>query len=207
MTCSSSSHLNGLRYHSPTGIPSHTAHRIESRSKKGKQDSQCKLAQSLKTCVTTHQELDTTNLTASPLRESSGPRQPRSGGIGARALNPITAGPLPAILLGPLSVSFQPLCISEHPPRPGSVPGPIGSGPPVQRTTDRAAPRAEYYYTSRSSTYEQKSPERHEHAVRGDAFYQPPELHEHAFHLEWAGIESWNPLFYYFFSNPPWGDV
>ena len=45
---------NGLRYHSPTGIPSHTAHRIKSRSKQGKQDSQCKLAQSLKTHVSPH---------------------------------------------------------------------------------------------------------------------------------------------------------
>ncbi len=114
--------------------------------------------------------------------------QPRSGGIGARALNPITAGPLPAILLGPLCVSSKPLCSSEHPPK---TPGPIGPSPPsngrsglVHPATDdgQAAPSAEYYYTSRSSTYEQKSPERHEHAVRGDAFYQPPERHENAFH-------------------------
>ena len=119
------------------------------------------------TCVTTHQELDTTNLTASPLRESLGPWQPRSGGIGARALNPITAGPLPATLLGPLCVSSQPLCSSEHPPK---TPGPIGLSPPPSEgrsglvhpgTDDRqAASSTEYYYTSRSYTYEQKQQER-----------------------------------------------
>ena len=92
--------------------------------------------------------------------------QPRSGGIGARALNPITAGPLPATLLGPLCVSSQPLCSSEHPPK---TPGPIGLSPPsngrsglVHPGTDdrQAAPSAEYYYTSRSYTYEQKQQER-----------------------------------------------
>ena len=93
--------------------------------------------------------------------------QPWSGGIGARALNPITAGPLPATLLGPLCVSSQPLCSSEHPPK---TPGPIGLSPPpsdgrsglVHPGTDdrQAAPSAEYYYTSRSYTYEQKQQER-----------------------------------------------
>ena len=37
---------NGLRYYSPTGIPSHTAHRIEGRGKKGEQGSQRRLAHS-----------------------------------------------------------------------------------------------------------------------------------------------------------------
>ena len=93
--------------------------------------------------------------------------QPRSGGIGARALNPITAGPLPATLLGPLCVSSQPMCSSEHPTK---TPGPIGLSPPSSEgrsglvhpgTDDRqAAPSAEYYYTSRSYTYEQKQQER-----------------------------------------------
>ena len=93
--------------------------------------------------------------------------QPRSGGIGARALNPITAGPLPATLLGPLCVSSQPLCSSEHPPK---TPGPIGLSPPpsdgrsglVHPGTDdrQAASSTEYYYTSRSYTYEQKQQER-----------------------------------------------
>ena len=92
---------------------------------------------------------------------------PRSGGIGARALNPITAGPLPATLLGPLCVSSQPLCSSEHPPK---TPGPIGLSPPpsdgrsglVHPGTDdrQAASSTEYYYTSRSYTYEQKQQER-----------------------------------------------
>ena len=154
---------NGLRYHSPTGIPSHTAHRIKSRSKQGKQDSQCKLAQSLKTCVTTHQELEGEIHPRGSLRGW----QPWSGGIGARALNSITAGPLPATLLGPLCVSSQPLCSSEHPTK---TPGPIGLSPPSSEgrsglvhpgTDDRqAASCTEYYYTSRSYTYEQKQQER-----------------------------------------------
>ena len=37
---------NGLRYYSPTGIPSHTAHRIEGRGKKGEQGSRRRLAHS-----------------------------------------------------------------------------------------------------------------------------------------------------------------
>ena len=37
---------NGLRYHSPTGIPSHTAHRMEGRGKKGEQGSRRRLAHS-----------------------------------------------------------------------------------------------------------------------------------------------------------------
>ena len=100
-------------------------------------------------------------------RESSGPWQPRSGGIGARALNPITAGPLPATLLGPLCVSSQPMCSSEHPTK---TPGTIGLSPPSSEgrsglvhpgTDDRqAASSTEYYYTSRSYTYEQKQQER-----------------------------------------------
>ena len=93
--------------------------------------------------------------------------QPRSGGIGARALNPITAGPLPATLLGPLCVSSQPMCSSEHPTK---TPGTIGLSPPSSEgrsglvhpgTDDRqAASSTEYYYTSRSYTYEQKQQER-----------------------------------------------
>ena len=93
--------------------------------------------------------------------------QPWSGGIGARALNPITAGPLPATLLGPLCVSSQPMCSSEHPTK---TPGPIGLSPPSSEgrsglvhpgTDDRqAASSTEYYYTSRSYTYEQKQQER-----------------------------------------------
>ena len=64
----------------------------------------------------------------------------------------------------------QPLCSSEHPPK---TPGPIGLSPPkngrsglVHPGTDdrQAAPSAEYYYTPRSHTYEQISPERHEYA-------------------------------------------
>ena len=118
-------------------------------------------------CHQTSRACDTTNSTASPLRESLGPWQPRSGGIGARALNPITAGPLPATLLGPLCVSSQPLCSSEHPTK---TPGPIGLSPPSSEgrsglvhpgTDDRqAASSTEYYYTSRSYTYEQKQQER-----------------------------------------------
>ena len=158
---------NGLRYHSPTGIPSHTAHRIKSRSKQGKQDSQCKLAQSLKTYVTRHQELVTQQTRRRVQEGVFGAWQPRSGGIGARALNPITAGPLPATLLGPLCVSSQPMCSSEHPTK---TPGPIGLSPPSSEgrsglvhpgTDDRqAASSTEYYYTSRSYTYEQKQQER-----------------------------------------------
>ena len=150
---------NGLRYHSPTGIPSHTAHRIKSRSKQGKQDSQCKLAQSLKT--------HTPHIKSLSSKGVFGAWQPRSGGIGARALNPITAGPLPATLLGPLCVSSQPMCSSEHPTK---TPGPIGLSPPSSEgrsglvhpgTDDRqAASSTEYYYTSRSYTYEQKQQER-----------------------------------------------
>ena len=106
-------------------------------------------------------------MTASPSRGSLRGWQPRSGGIGARALNPITAGPLPATLLGPLCVSSQPMCSSEHPTK---TPGPIGLSPPSSEgrsglvhpgTDDRqAASSTEYYYTSRSYTYEQKQQER-----------------------------------------------
>ena len=154
---------NGLRYHSPTGIPSHTAHRIKSRSKQGKQSVQTgQIAQDMRHHTLTHIKSSKDNK-SSPLRESSGPWQPRSGGIGARALNPITAGPLPATLLGPLCVSSQPMCSSEHPTK---TPGPIGLSPPSSEgrsglvhpgTDDRqAASSTEYYYTSRSYTYEQK---------------------------------------------------
>ena len=102
-----------------------------------------------------------------PQRESPGIWHPQSGGVGARALNPITAGPLPATLLGPLCVSSQPMCSSEHPTK---TPGPIGLSPPSSEgrsglvhpgTDDRqAASSTEYYYTSRSYTYEQKQQER-----------------------------------------------
>ena len=158
---------NGLRYHSPTGIPSHTAHRIEGRGKKkGEQSSQCKLAHSPASDVGKG-HTSRRALTGDVLEGVFGDWHPRSGGIGARALNPITAGPLPATLLGPLCVSSQPLCSSEHPPK---TPGPIGLSPPpsdgrsglVHPGTDdrQAASSTEYYYTSRSYTYEQKQQER-----------------------------------------------
>ena len=112
--------------------------------------------------IDTHQELE-----GEQIQGSLRGWQPWSGGIGARALNPITAGPLPATLLGPLCVSSQPLCSSEHPPK---TPGPIGLSPPSSEgrsglvhpgTDDRqAASSTEYYYTSRSYTYEQKQQER-----------------------------------------------
>ena len=67
----------------------------------------------------------------------------------------------------PLCVSSQPLCSSEHPTK---TPGPIGLSPPSSEgrsglvhpgTDDRqAASSTEYYYTSRSYTYEQKQQER-----------------------------------------------
>ena len=117
-------------------------------------------------CHQTSRACDTTNSTASPTGSLRG-RQPWSGGIGARALNPITAGPLPATLLGPLCVSSQPMCSSEHPTK---TPGSIGLSPPSSEgrsglvhpgTDDRqAASSTEYYYTSRSYTYEQKQQER-----------------------------------------------
>ena len=155
---------NGLRYHSPTGIPSHTAHRIKSRSKHGKQSVQTgPIAQDMCHHTLTHIKSSKENKSKGVF----GGWQPRSGGIGARALNPITAGPLPATLLGPLCVSSQPLCSSEHPPK---TPGPIGLSPPSSEgrsglvhpgTDDRqAASSTEYYYTSRSYTYEQKQQER-----------------------------------------------
>ena len=69
--------------------------------------------------------------------------------------------------LVPLCVSSQPMCSSEHPTK---TPGTIGLSPPSSEgrsglvhpgTDDRqAAPSAEYYYTSRSYTYEQKQQER-----------------------------------------------
>ena len=153
---------NGLRYYSPTGIPSHTAHRIKSRGKKGEQEGQCKLAHSPASDV----EKGHTSRRALTGDVQEGVFEDwhlRSGSIGARALNPITAGPLPATLLGPLCVSSQPMCSSEHPTK---TPGTIGLSPPSSEgrsglvhpgTDDRqAAPSAEYYYTSRSYTYEQK---------------------------------------------------
>ena len=112
--------------------------------------------------IDTHQELE-----GGQIQGSLRGWQPRSGGIGARALNPITAGPLPATLLGPLCVSSQPMCSSEHPTK---TPGTIGLSPPSSEgrsglvhpgTDDRqAASSTEYYYTSRSYTYEQKQQER-----------------------------------------------
>jgi len=120
------------------------------------------IAQDMSPHIDTHQELE-----GEQIQGSLRGWQPWSGGIGARALNPITAGPLPATLLGPLCVSSQPLCSSEHPTK---TPGPIGLSPPSSEgrsglvhpgTDDRqAAPSAEYYYTSRSYTYEQKQQER-----------------------------------------------
>ena len=91
---------NGLRYYSPTGIPSHTAHRIKSRGKKGEQEGQCKLAHSPASDV----EKGHTSRRALTGDVQEGVFEDwhlRSGSIGARALNPITAGPLPATLLGP----------------------------------------------------------------------------------------------------------
>jgi hypothetical protein len=93
---------NGLRYYSPTGIPSHTAHRIKSRGKKGEQEGQCKLAHSPASDV----EKGHTSRRALTGDVQEGVFEDwhlRSGSIGARALNPITAGPLPATLLGPLA--------------------------------------------------------------------------------------------------------
>ena len=93
---------NGLRYYSPTGIPSHTAHRIKSRGKKGEQEGQCKLAHSPASDV----EKGRTSKRALTGDVQEGVFEDwhlRSGSIGARALNPITAGPLPATLLGPLA--------------------------------------------------------------------------------------------------------
>ena len=157
---------NGLRYYSPTGIPSHTAHRIKSRGKKGEQEGQCKLAHSPASDV----EKGHTSRRALTGDVQEGVFEDwhlRSGSIGARALNPITAGPLPATLLGPLCVSSQPMCSSEHPTK---TPGTIGLSPPSSEgrsglvhpgTDDRqAASSTEYYYTSRSYTYEQKQQER-----------------------------------------------
>ena len=92
---------NGLRYYSPTGIPSHTAHRIKSRGKKGEQEGQCKLAHSPASDV----EKGHTSRRALTGDVQEGVFEDwhlRSGSIGARALNPITAGPLPATLLGTL---------------------------------------------------------------------------------------------------------
>ena len=49
---------NGLRYHSPTGIPSHTAHRIKSRSKQGKQSVQTGIiAEVMSPHIDTHQQI------------------------------------------------------------------------------------------------------------------------------------------------------
>ena len=45
---------NGLRYHSPTGIPSHTAHRIKSRSKQGKQSVQTGIIAQVTSPTLTH---------------------------------------------------------------------------------------------------------------------------------------------------------
>ena len=66
------------------------------QEQKGKQDSQCKLAQSLKTCVTTHQELE--GEIQGSLRGLATPEW-RYWGKGAQ---PNSAGPLPATLLGTL---------------------------------------------------------------------------------------------------------
>ena len=154
---------NGLRYHSPTGIPSHTAHRIEGRGKKGEQGSQRRLAHSAASDVAF----------TGATRESSG-----SGTLGVAVLgqgrSTQFSRPAPSHLAWYPRLSSihrsQPLCSSEHPPK---TPGPIGLSPPkngrsglVHPGTDdrQAAPSAEYYYTPRSHTYEQKSPERHEYA-------------------------------------------
>ena len=154
---------NGLRYYSPTGIPSHTAHRIEGRGKKGEQGSQRRLAHSAASDVAF----------TGASRESSG-----SGTLGVAVLgqgrSTQFSRPAPSHLAWYPRLSSihrsQPLCSSEHPPK---TPGPIGLSPPkngrsglVHPGTDdrQAAPSAEYYYTSRSHTYEQISPERHEYA-------------------------------------------
>ena len=154
---------NGLRYYSPTGIPSHTAHRIEGRGKKGEQGSQRRLAHSAASDVAF----------TGASRESSG-----SGTLGVAVLgqgrSTQFSRPAPSHLAWYPRLSSihrsQPLCSSEHPPK---TPGPIGLSPPkngrsglVHPGTDdrQAAPSAEYYYTPRSHTYEQISPERHEYA-------------------------------------------
>ena len=155
--------INGLRYYSPTGIPSHTAHRIEGRGKKGEQGSQRRLAHSAPSDVAF----------TGASRESSG-----SGTLGVAVLgqgrSTQFSRPAPSHLAWSPRLSSihrsQPLCSSEHPPK---TPGPIGLSPPrngrsglVHPGTDdrQAAPSAEYYYTPRSHTYEQISPERHEYA-------------------------------------------
>ena len=154
---------NGLRYYSPTGIPSHTAHRMEGRGKKGEQGSQRRLAHSAASDVAF----------TGASRESSG-----SGTLGVAVLgqgrSTQFSRPAPSHLAWYPRLSSihrsQPLCSSEHPPK---TPGPIGLSPPkngrsglVHPGTDdrQAAPSAEYYYTPRSHTYEQISPERHEYA-------------------------------------------
>ena len=152
---------NGLRYHSPspTGIPSHTAHRIEGRGKKGEQGSQRRLAHSAASDVAF----------TGASRESSG-----SGTLGVAVLgqgrSTQFSRPAPSHLAWYPRLSSihrsQPLCSSEHPPK---TPGPIGLSPPkngrsglVHPGTDdrQAASSTEYYYTSRSYTYEQKQQER-----------------------------------------------
>ena len=81
---------------SPTNIPSHTAHRIESRGKIGEQGSQRRRAHSTSSETRLHRHI----------KGVSGDWNFWSGGIGARTLNPITASPFPAALLGPF-VSFS----------------------------------------------------------------------------------------------------
>ena len=142
---------NGLRYYSPTGIPSHTAHRMEGRGKKGEQGSQRRLAHSAASDVAF----------TGASRESSG-----SGTLGVAVLgqgrSTQFSRPAPSHLAWYPRLSSihrsQPLCSSEHPPK---TPGPIGLSPPkngrsglVHPGTDdrQAAPSAEYYYTPRSHT-------------------------------------------------------
>ena len=191
---------NGLRYHSPTGIPSHTAHRIKSRSKQGKQSVQTGIIAEVMSPTLTHIKSSKDNK-SSPLRESSGPWQPRSGGIGARALNPITAGPLPATLLGPLCVSSQPMCSSEHPTK---TPGPIGLSPPSNGRSGLVHPcngrRTGRHHARSTTTHHARPPtsrnhrNARQHAVRRDAFHQPPERHEYVFYFSPRIIEGSSEL-------------
>jgi len=133
------------------------------RGKKGEQGSQRRLAHSAASDVAF----------TGASRESSG-----SGTLGVAVLgqgrSTQFSRPAPSHLAWYPRLSSihrsQPLCSSEHPPK---TPGPIGLSPPkngrsglVHPGTDdrQAAPSAEYYYTPRSHTYEQISPERHEYA-------------------------------------------
>ena len=134
---------NGLRYHSPTGIPSHTAHRIKSRSKQGKQSVQTgPIAQ-----VTCHHTSRDDLKAKSTKRESSGAGNPEVAVLGQGRLTQSQPARSQPYCLVPFASHPNHCVLLNILLRPGSAPGPIGFGPPVQRTTDRAAPRAEYYYT------------------------------------------------------------